>query len=201
MKLDLYKEHAAEYKAVKKPIFVNAAPAQYLAVDGQGEPGGECFEQCVGALYAMAFTIKMTLKAKGQDYAVSKLEALWYPPDGGADFETAPKSEWRWKLMIRTPDFVGKQDLREAVKALQRRGKNANAGQVTLEKLHEGECVQMLHVGPYEQLCETITAMLAFAEANQRRQHGLHHEVYLSDPRRVPPERLKTLLRQPVRKA
>ena len=112
-----------------------------------------------------------------------------------------PTDQWQWKLLIRTPDFIGEEDLRQAVAVLLKRGKGEEVKRVRLETLAEGPCVQMLHVGPYERECETIAAMQAFAEKQQLRFSGKHHEIYLSDPRRVPPERLKTILRQPVRSA
>ncbi len=107
--------------------------------------------------------------------------------------------EWRWQLLIRTPDFVREADLRQALTALLKRGKAEAAKRVRLESLTEGPCVQMLHVGPYERECDTIALMQAFAEKKQLKFSGRHHEIYLSDPRRVPLERLKTILRHPVR--
>jgi hypothetical protein len=148
----------------------------------------------------MAFTIKMTRKFAGQqDYAVCKLEGQWWS-EPAADFARLPKDQWLWKLLIRTPDFIKEDDLREAVSVLLKRGKGEGVKQVQLESLAEGLCVQMLHVGPYENTSETIAVMKAFAEKQQLEFSGKHHEIYLSDPRRVPPERLKTILRHPVRR-
>ena len=147
-KLDLYKLHKAEYAMPKKPALVRTKPAQYLAINGQGAPGGPRFTACIGALYGAAFTIKMTRKFAGkQDYAVCKLEGQWF-----MDGETAcrPKDEWKWKLMIRTPDFISPEDLKTAVATLLKRGKSREVEEVALETIDEGACVQMLHVGPYE---------------------------------------------------
>jgi hypothetical protein len=197
-KLDLYKLHKAEYVTPKKPVLVRMKPAQYLAISGQGAPGGERFIACIGALYGMAFTIKMTRKFAGkQDYAVCKLEAQW-PATG--DFTSLPKEQWKWKMMIRTPDFIAQRDLKGAVATLLKRGKPREVAEVKLETIDEGECVQMLHVGPYDKECETIAQMQSFAESKGLKLAGAHHEIYLSDPRRVPPERLKTILRQPAMK-
>jgi hypothetical protein len=197
-KLDLYKLHKAEYAATSKPALVDLKPATYLAISGQGAPGGEQFTASIGGLYAMAFTIKMTRKFAGkQDYAVCKLEGQWWTkPD--SDFANQPRDQWRWQLLIRTPDFVREADLRQALAALLKRGKAEDAKRVRLESLTEGPCVQMLHVGPYETECDTIALMQAFAKKKQLKFSGRHHEIYLSDPRRVPPERLKTILRHPV---
>jgi hypothetical protein len=197
-KLDLYKLHKAEYVTPKKPMLIRVKPAQYLAIRGKGAPGGERFTACIGALYGMAFTIKMTRKFAGkQDYAVCKLEGQWF---FDADPQDIPKENWEWKLMIRTPDSVREPDQKKALAALLNRGKAREVKEVGLEKIEEGDCVQMLHVGPYDREHETIALMKQLAEAKGFRFAGPHHEIYLSDPRRVPPERLKTILRQPVSK-
>ena len=199
-KLDLYKLHKAEYAATRKPALVELKPATYLAIAGQGAPGGEAFTASIGALYGVAFTIKMTRKFAGkQDYAVCKLEGQWWTePD--SDFGKLPPEQWRWKLLIRTPDFISEADLRQAVAVLLKRGKGEDVKRVRLESLAEGPCVQMLHVGPYDKECETIAVMQTFAQKKGLEFSGKHHEIYLSDPRRVPPERLKTILRHPVRR-
>ncbi len=197
-KLDLYKIHKAEYVTPKKPVLVRTKPAQYLTIGGQGAPGGARFTSCIGALYGAAFTIKMTRKFAGeQDYAVCKLEGQWFTDIASA---TIPKEAWKWKLMIRTPDFVSQKDLKPAVGTLLKRGKSREIEEVMLETIDEGVCVQMLHMGPYEREGETIALMRSFAEANGLKLRGPHHEIYLSDPRRVPPERLKTILREPALK-
>ena len=195
-KLDLYKLHKAEYVAPKQPVLVKTKPAQYLAIDGQGAPGGDRFVRCIGALYGVAFTVKMTRKFAGkQDYAVCKLEAQW---DFDGEPNRIPQAEWKWKLLIRTPDFVSAKELKEAVVTLLKRGKSPEVEEVKLESIDEGLCVQMLHVGPYEKEKESVALMRTFAQSKGLRLVGPHHEIYLSDPRRVPPERLKTILRQPA---
>ena len=197
-KIDLYKEHKAEYAARQRPALINVGSAQYLAVAGQGAPGGDAFGAAIGALYAAAFTIKMTRKFAGlQDYAVCKLEGRYFFKPGQLPADV-PKERWKWQLMIRTPEAVKSKDLRQALATLEKRGKGAGVKDVSLETVTEGRCVQMLHVGPYEREEETIAAMKAFAEERGLAMVGPHHEIYLSDPRRVPPERLKTILREPV---
>ncbi len=197
-KVDLYKLHKSEYAATRKPALVKLGKAQYLAIAGEGAPGGDKFSAAIGALYGVAFTIKMTRKFAGrQDYAVCKLEAQWWC-DGGDNFATAPKESWKWKLLIRTPDFITRRDLDDAVAVLLKRGKGEKAKQVRLESLSEGQCVQMLHVGPYEKECQSLAAMESFAASQGRSFRGRHHEIYLSDPRRVAPAKLKTILRMPV---
>ena len=103
-------------------------------------------------------------------------------------------------MMIRTPKFITQKDIAQAVAILQKRGKGAEVERVRLESLKEGLCVQALHVGPYENECATIAAMKSFAESEGLKVHGVHHEIYLSDPRRVAPAKLKTILRLPVEK-
>ena len=197
-KIDLYKLHKQDYAATRKPALVQLKPATYLAIAGQGAPGGDCFTAAIGALYGVAFTIKMTRKFAGkEDYAVCKLGGQWWS-EPAANFATLPKDQWRWKLMIRTPSFIKQKDLAQAVAVLLKRGKGEEVRQVKLETLAEGKCVQMLHVGPYEKECESIALMQAFSEAQGLEFTGRHHEIYLSDPRRVPAERLKTILRHPV---
>ena len=197
-KLDLYKLHKDEYVAPKKPLFIQITPAQYLAICGQGKPGGKRFSDCIAALYGVAYTLKMTRKfARRQDYAVGKLEAQWF---FDRDPATIHQDEWRWKVMIRTPDFISAGDLKSAVAVLREKGKPREVEEVKLEKISEGRCVQMLHVGPYDRVSVTIAQMVAFTEQQGCRLAGPHHEIYLSDPRRVSPERLKTILREPVRK-
>ena len=201
-KIDLYRLHKDQYVEAKKPVLVNVGPATYLAVDGRGSPGGEAFTAGVGALYAVAYTIKMTRKFAGrQDYAICKLEGLWWLDDERCDWASVPQDQWNWRLMIRTPDFVGRRDLDHAVKTLLDKGKEPQCRQVRLESMTEGQCIQMLHVGPYDQVGRTIARLCESAEGQGLRFSGRHHEIYLSDPRRVAPERLKTTIRHPVAKA
>lgn len=196
-KLDLIKLHRAEYVAPRKPVLIATAPAHYLVVNGRGSPGGACFESRIGALYAMAFTIKMTRKFAGQgDYAVSRLECRYPAHQDGLPEDM---DQLEWQLLIRTPDFVGPGDLEAAVAALRKRGKEGDASHVSLARIDEGQVVQMLHVGPYDREGETLEVMEAFANERGLVRAGAHHEIYISDPRRVAPDKLKTILRLPVR--
>jgi len=197
-KLDLYQTNKAEYATPRKPVLLRIAKATYLGIAGRGTPGGEAFQQAMGALYSVAFTIKMASKLAGRDYGVSKPEGLWWVDSGGS-FMTEPKDKWSWRLLIRTPDFIGKREMEAARKQLAEKGKGPLVNEVELTTLNENQCVQMLHVGPYDREPETILQMEAFAGEQGYRFDGLHHEIYLSDPRRVAPERLRTILRIPVR--
>ena len=198
-KLDLYKKHKTDYITPKTPQLVEIKPASYLAITGQGEPGGEVFTAKIGCLYGMAFTIKMASKAAGRDYVVCKLEGLWWGENQEGDFSHLPPQQWNWRLLIRVPEFITPHDREAAVDTLTKKGKAPEVADVRLETIDEGRCVQMLHVGPYSSESQTIAAMTAFARQQGLSLHGLHHEIYLSDPRRVPEERLRTILRHPVR--
>jgi len=200
-KLDLYKLHATDYVKPKHPVLVATKPGRYLAINGSGDPNGPAFAEAVGALYAMAYTIKMGRKRLGQDFKVAGLEGLWW----GAGADTSgwmvdqTKKTWRWQLLIRMPDTVKERCLVMAAQLLQEKGKGKAVARVKLERIAEGKCVQMLHVGPYAAEGPTVDAMLAFAKQHGLRFTGRHHEIYLSDPRRVKPEKLKTILRHPVK--
>jgi hypothetical protein len=197
-KLDLYRTYKAEYATPRQPVLVRVKPAKYLAIDGQGAPGGAEFQASVGALYGAAFTIKMQKKFAGQDYRVCHLEGLWWGSETTGDFSQLPPESWNWTLLIRVPGFIKQADLKAAVKQLKEKGKGQAAERVKLRTLREGRCVQMLHTGPYAKEGETIGRMTEFAAQQGLTCCGRHHEIYLSDPRRVAPERLRTILRLPV---
>jgi len=200
-KLDLYKKHKDEYVAGKQPVLVKVGPAKYLTIEGTGGPAGEVFQAKLAATYGVAFTIKMTRKFAGKgDYKVCHLEGLWWAGHKGGDFMSIPRERWRWKLMLRVPDVITERDLTAAKQALREKGKPPDFEQVRLERITEGRCVQMLHVGPYSDEPGTLARIAEFAQAEGLKLHGLHHEIYLSDPRRVPPQRLRTILRHPVRR-
>jgi hypothetical protein len=198
-KLDLYRDNKKEYAATSKPALVEIGPAVYLSISGRGAPGGGAFSDAIGALYGVAFTIKMTRKFAGKgDYAVCKLEALW--PNLNWDDPAPDREQWAWQLMIRTPKFVTEKDVTQAIETLLKRGKGADVQRIGLQPLREGVCVQALHVGPYDNEGKTVAAMWAFAEKQGLCPAGAHHEIYLSDPRRVAAAKLKTILREPVRR-
>ncbi|MCA8968352.1 MAG: GyrI-like domain-containing protein [Planctomycetes bacterium] len=204
-KINLFTLHKAEYAQPKKPTFVEVGPARYFAIDGVGiDASGSMdddseFGHRIGALYAAAYTTKFTCKAGGKDFVVSKLEAFW-GRDGLSDeaFAALPKEEWPWRMAVRVPEFVGARELKAAQKQLREKGNPSPFDDVQIVKLKEGRCVQMLHLGPYDREGETLAHMQAFAEREGLAFRGLHHEIYVSDPRRVEPERLKTILRRPV---
>jgi len=200
-KLDLYKGHKDQYVQARKPVLLTIPPVWYLTIEGRGEPESQAFTSRVGTLYNVAFTIKMTRKLAGKgDYKVCGLEALWWAEDKSRCFLDVPRGKWCWKVLIRTPESITKADLSDAHAALAKKGKGPEVAQVRLESMEEGLCVQMLHVGPFADEPATLAEMERFADKNGLEFTGPHHELYLSDPRRTPPQRLKTILRMPVSK-
>ena len=200
-KLDLYKLHREDYKAKPEPEIKKIAPANYLMIDGSGSPDGKDFPWKMGGLYGMAYTLKFASKTKGRDYVVSKLEGLWWVEEvEGFDFVSASKDDWQWRILIRTPDFITEADLAEAIEQLRTKKKEGPFEEVRVGILDEGEVVQALHIGPYSEETALIHRMHEYAEAQGYELTGLHHEIYLGDPRSTAPEKLKTILRHPVKK-
>ena len=196
-KIDLFREHRDEYVMAKVPTEVRVGPARYLTVSGTGSPQSPEFQRKLGALYGCAYTIKFTLKkARRHDFKVGVLEGLWWFGKNGTFAAGKPNDEWRWKLLIRVPDFVTARDLDAALQTLKE--KRGTTERVELETIREGRSIQMLHIGAYADEPRTVAAMDEFAHAKRLTYRGAHHEIYLSDPRRVPPERLRTILRHPV---
>lgn len=194
-KIDLYKRHKQDYIAPNKPSEVDVASADYLTIQGQGAPGGKNFENAVSALYAVAYTVKMTRKKHGLgDYVICKLEARYWS-ETGQSVNELPQSQWHWQLMIRTPAQVQQSDVKQAITVLLAKGKTATIANVKLIDYEFGQCVQMLHLGPYEEEGRTIDEMTSYAKAKKLAIKACHSEVYLSDPRRIPANRLKTIIR------
>ena len=196
-KLDLRKDLKPLYAAAVKAVtFVHAARIDFLAVDGYGHPdnSGQEFQRAIELLYSASFTLKFQTKkaAPDKDWAVMPLEGLWWHED--------PKADWNWTLMIAQPPFVTTAQVKAVLKDLNQKKATEDYSKVRLERLAEGKCVQTLHVGPYSAEETTIQRMSEFARANGYELAGKHHEIYMNDPKRVPPERLKTILRYPVKK-
>lgn len=188
--------------SAKEPQVVTVPPMQFLAIDGKGSPNDNPeFEAAVSALYGCAFTIKFARKKAviEPEYGVQPLEGLWWVEGGSAEnWKTAPLSHWRWRLLIGQPDFVTQADLAAAkAEILKKKGTDVSA--VRLEPFDEGTAVQILYIGPYKDEHPTIDRMHEWARAQGYELHGLHHEIYLGDPRKSAPEKLKTILRMPIR--
>jgi len=197
-KLDLTKEYKTYYTAKKNPEVVEFDEAQFLKIEGKGAPGGEEFTAKVEALYSLAYGIKMPMKKEGKDSTVAKLEGLWWVESDKPALEV-PREKWRWKLLIRVPEFVTSEIVEKAKAETIRKKGIELVNEIKFEKITEGKCIQIMHIGPYSTEPESLTKMRKLMEEKNLVENGLHHEIYLSDPRRVPEEKMKTILRQPVK--
>jgi len=192
--IDIGKQFKELYTAKKKIEEISAERGTYLALEGQGEPGGEAYRSAIEKLYTVAYTLKFSLKGQGVvDFKVPKLECLWLFDDP----KSVPRAEWPWRLQSRIPDEVTAQQIKQTVKAI-RDKKDLDCSAVKRRSWKEGRALQLLHVGPYEKLGESYGKLHAEALQLGYRERGPAHEVYLSDPRRVEPERLKTIVRMPI---
>lgn len=199
-KLDLKKTRKALFTASHNrfaPVVV--PPVSYLMVDGHGDPNTACeYRRAVESLYATAYTLKFSCKAKGQDFVVAPLEGLWSAPDP-ASFTARRKDEWDWTMMIMVPDYVDDEAFGTAT-ARAREKLGTLSESLRLESLAEGLCLQALHLGSYDDEGPLLAALHGdIMPSGGYDFAGRHHEVYLGDPRKTVPEKLKTIIRQPVR--
>lgn len=197
-KLDFKKAYKSYYSAKQTPELLTFEPIPYLMISGKGEPGGSEFQQATEALFPLAYGIKKICKLQGKDFGVPSLEGLWWTESNKPATEV-PRSEWHWKLMIRMPDFADKEMFKTALAEVMKKKKNPLLNNVSFEKLNEGKCVQILHIGAYSDEQPTIDLMYDFMKKQNLKHNGLHHEIYLSDPRKTKPELLKTIIRQAVK--
>lgn len=196
-----FKRTLTSYRA-RSGVFdeVEVPELRYLMIDGQGDPNTSPeYTAALEALYPVAYKLKFASRRElGRDYVVPPLEGLWWSDDM-ASFTTArDKSRWRWTLMLMVPDWLGRDAFDGAVAAASGKGAPERIGDVRFESLGEGRCVQTLHLGSYDDEGPVLEAMHAHIAASGLRMTGRHHEIYLSDPRRTAPEKLRTILRQPV---
>ncbi|NEW09241.1 hypothetical protein GK047_25045 [Paenibacillus sp. SYP-B3998] len=197
-KLDLAKINKSYYTAPTYPQLVAFELISYVTIARQGDPNGTVFAHATEALYTLAYSVKGICKKEGRDFTVAKLEGLWWV-DGERTAMEVPSCEWNWKLMIRVPDYVTMEMVESARQIASLNKKEmVTLSQVHYETLHEGKCVQMLHVGPYSTEQETVKCIEIFMHENRLKPYGRHHEIYLSDPRKVEPLKMKTILRHPV---
>ena len=201
-KLDLRKTMNTLYAPSAKDFsLVQVPPLHYLMIDGHGDPNtAPAYMSAVEWLYSVSYPVKfMSKKDLGRDYAVMPLEGLWWADDMNA-FITRDKSAWSWTMMILQPDWITKVMIDAAIeKASAKLG--APPPSLRLETLDEGLCVQIMHIGPYDAEGPVLARLHGeFLPQNGLTETGHHHEIYLSDPRKSAPEKLKTVLRQPVRR-
>jgi hypothetical protein len=201
-KIDFKKELKHLYRpSAKEFVVVDVPPMKFLMIDGHGDPNtAQEYQDAVEALYAVAYKLKFTSKKMlGKDYVVPPLEGLWWAEDMKAFTAARDKSAWDWTMMIMQPEWITQEMVEEAVKQVEKKGLPA-LSKLRLETYHEGLAVQIMHIGSYDDEAPTIARMHAFIDENGYEPAGEHHEIYLGDPRKVAPEKLKTVLRQPVRK-
>jgi hypothetical protein len=148
--------------------------------------------------YAVAYGIKFTCKSQDMDFVVPKMEAFWWVT-GELPFDETPREEWHWKILFRMPDFVGKSEFDQAVKDGMNKGKLPSDHKVRFEEIHEGRSVQIMHIGSYDEEKESLDKLYAYMKEFGLEFNGYHHEIYISDPRKVAPEKLKTILRYAVK--
>lgn len=202
-KVDFKKEYKELYVPPKDFVFVDVPEMQFLMVDGHGDPNvAQEYQEALEALYAVAYKIKFSSKKQlERDYVVPPLEGLWWAEDMETFTTARDKSQWDWTMMIMTPEWISPEIFVEAVEQV-RKGKNPAAlDKVRLESYQEGLSIQIMHVGSYDDEGPTLLKLhTKFLPENGYVENGKHHEIYLSDPRKVAPEKLKTVLRQPVSK-
>lgn len=197
-KLDLSKELKDCYRARKKPDTVYVPDGRFLSVLGKGDPNGDEYKEAIGALYSFAYTLKFHFKALDMDFKVMPLEGLWWVEDGTFDMDDpAVREDWRWRAMIRVPDYVSEESMKGLVADLSEK-KGEKVKEVFLWDYHEGISAQVMHVGPYSEETPTINALHKWVEEKGYRLRGHHHEIYLSNPQRSKPENLKTIIRHPL---
>ena len=204
-KLDFKKDFKKLYAASsKEPSIVDVPAFNCLMIDGRGHPGKSAdFQKRIEVLFGLAYTLKFTLKfdkKKPLDFAVAPLSGLYSADDPSCFQDERRQAEWKWTLAIPVPDEIDAAALDKAKTALREKKNPEFLDQAYLKILHEGLSAQIMHVGPYEKELPTIEKLHAFMVANGYAFNGAHNEIYLGDPRRTAPAKLKTIIRQPVRK-
>lgn len=201
-KIDLKQQLKELYRpSAKKASLVDVPDINYLMVNGSGYPeqGSPEFQGAIEALYGVAYTLKFMLKAAAaRDFTVMPLEGLWWMRGNGA-FDAGNKEDWRWTLMIALPPHISEADVKQAMKQLKEKKNPPSLAKVRFRGFSEGRAVQIMHVGPWSHEGPTIERLHEFARENRLKIRGKHHEIYMSDPRRTAPQKLKTVVRQPVR--
>ena len=209
MAFDFKKEYKEFYMPKDRPSIVKVPLMQYVAVRGAGDPNqpdGD-YQKAIEILYAVAYTLKMSYKTDHRiegffDYVVPPLEGFWYQ-EGATGIDYGRKDKFRWISVIRLPDFITRADFGWAVETAQKK-KKLDCSKAELLTVEEGLCVQILHKGPFDEEPASVLKMEQFAEAQgyciDLSDQRLHHEIYLSDARRVPPENWKTVIRHPIRR-
>ena len=209
MAFDFKKEYKEFYMPKKRPEIIDVPPMNYIAVRGKGDPNEEngAYKQAIGVLYAVAYTLKMSYKTDRRiegffDYVVPPLEGFWWQ-DGVKGIDYDKKDRFNWISVIRLPDFIKKDDFECAVKTSAEK-KKIDCSSAEFITVNEGLCAQIMHIGAFDSESESVELMDKHLEENGYENDisdkRLHHEIYLSDARKVAPEKWKTVIRHPIRK-
>ena len=210
MAFDFKKEYKEFYMPKNKPEIVNVPAANYIAIRGKGNPNeeGGAYLKAIVVLYAVAYTLKMSYKTDYKiegffEYVVPPLEGFWWQ-EGISGIDYSDKQAFNWISVIRLPDFVTKADFNWAVKTAESK-KKIDCSSAEFLTIDEGLCVQIMHIGPFDDEPETVAIMDEYIKTNgyvnDITDKRLHHEIYMSDARKVAPEKWKTVIRHPIRKA
>ena len=209
MPFDFKKEYKEFYLPKNKPQIVNVPKANYIAIRGQGNPNeeGGAYQRAISVLYAVAYTLKMSYKTDYKidgfyEYVVPPLEGFWWQ-DGICGVDYSKKDEFNWISIIRLPDFITRENFDWAVKTASEK-KKVDCSKAEFLTIEEGLCVQIMHIGSFDDEPATVTLMEKYLEENGYEKDfsdtRLHHEIYLSDPRKSTPDKQKTVIRHPVKK-
>lgn len=205
-KIDLKKENKELYNPSREEVsLVNVPEMNFLMIDGQGDPNtSKEYQDAMETLFPVSYKTKfISKKEKSQDYVVMPLEGLWWV-DNMEDFTIEDKSGWKWTVMMRQPDFVTRNMINKAMDEVEKKKDPPALSKIRFESLNEGLCAQIMHIGPYSEEWSTVERLHNFIREKEYDFDGIrpgekHHEIYLSDLRRTKPERLRTIIRQPMR--
>ncbi|WP_409199812.1 GyrI-like domain-containing protein [Methanobrevibacter sp. DSM 116169] len=201
-KTDFKKEFKEFYSAKKDKVsFVDVPKMKYLSIEGKGDPNtSKEYRDAIEALMSVSFKTKFIMKKEfNKDYVVMPLEGLWYA-DNMDDYLTGNKSNWKWNSLVMQPDFVDEEHIKMAIDEVQQKKDLNSIDVLNFIKLNEGLSAQIMHIGPFKDEGPTVSKLHNEIENNDYSFNGLHHEIYLSDIRRANPEKLKTIIRQPIKK-
>lgn len=206
-KLDLKKENKELYNpSAKEASIIDVPEMNYLMIDGEGDPStSQEYQDSIKALFSASFKVKfISAKEASQDYVVMPLEGLWWV-ENTENFNIQDKSNWKWTAMIRQPDFVTRDMVEKALEEVEKKKNLPALSRIRFESLSEGLSAQIMHPGPYSEEKTTVDKLHDFIEMNGYEFDGTvsgekHHEIYISDVRKTKPEKLKTIIRQPVKR-
>ncbi len=200
-KVDLKKQLEEFYNSSSKEVkFVDVPAMNFLMVDGKGNPNDSPeYKAAIEVLFMVSYALKfMVKKAKSIDYSVMPLEGLWWV-DNITKFSPEHKDDWKWKAMIMQPNFVNAEDVKAAIEQVKKKKNLEAITKLRFESFNEGKAAQIMHIGPYSAEGANIAKIRAFIQSNGYSLGGKHHEIYLSNPGKTAPEKLKTIMRQPMK--